>query len=209
MVPARFSGRILFMTTISLVLVSISLSYPWYFLSYQVHTELPVDYTYEGSRAFYTDFVEWDGSSLVPYGVSDPDRVEKVMDLERSLIALWIVLGCAFMVAVLLNLRWPCFVIGIALLLIASLALIQFAGRIDEAVYGSPHYPSGIYLEPETFSGTSSTDSATVWYHPELGFWMALAGGLTLLGTVALRFSTIMESIMDDWNSWRYGLRSG
>jgi len=207
MVPARISGRILLIVTISLVLASLSLSYPWYCFSYHVESDYPVPYGHDGERLFYTDFVERDGYYLTPYGYSSdvPDRVENVMDLERSLVALWIVLGFGFVLAVLLNFRWPSFILGVAILLIASLALIQFVGRMDEAVYRSPHYPDGVYLEPETFSGSLSTDDGTaIWYHPELGFWMDLGAGIALLGAVSLRISTIMEFIMDDWDRWRY-----
>lgn len=209
MVPARFSGRILLIMMTSLVLISISLSYPWYYFSYHVESDYPVPYEYNGERLFYTDFVERDDYYLMPYGYSSdvPDRVGKVMDLERSLVGAWLILGFAFVLAVLLNLRWPSFILGLVILLVAMLALMQFVGRIDEAVYSSPHYPEGVYLEPETFSGSRSLEGGTaIWYHPELGFWMALGAGIALLGAVSLRISSIMEYIMDDWERWRYHL---
>lgn len=138
--PMRYTGRIIAMTAIALILIALALSLPWYksetVRSYNwlgetrtsvITTECYIDYYVSSSEGIrqYTDFYE---------------EISAIMSLEKQLIHVWLIMGMLFLGAVLVDSRVLSVMLGWITLFACVFAIVQFAGRIRGKVLPSSTY---------------------------------------------------------------------
>jgi hypothetical protein len=162
-VPIRFTGRIVLMTAIALMLIALALSLPWY------KSETVREYTWYGesrtvtlTTQYYIDYYE-SPEGLRQYSDFHED-LSNIMSLEKVLIYCWLLFGFLFLAAVLINLRIPSILLGWITLALCVLAVVQFAGRIREEI--------------TTWSASNTT------YTADIGFMTAIAA--TALQVIAV-----------------------
>jgi len=191
MVPAKYSGRVLLLTTMSLVLVSVSLSASWYDVN-------GVD--------FYPTYYQHSSSYLTPYEAADSayDNVRDILALQAALVFIWIALGIVFVAAVIKDYRWLSVISGFAVLIIGFVAVFQFAARIDDAAYVALRDSVTRSAPPfDGFMGVeTNTDGYLIHYGPDIGFWMVLVALVMHVIASFFRYAAVMEWQVTRWRIW-------
>jgi len=174
MIHARFTGRIVLLTAVALVLAAIALSMPWYKSTSQTANDSHI------TRYYYIDYVEvyitypysylagletYNSMGLAETGVGD------VMALEKNLVYAWLLVGLLFIGSVLVNSLRGCLFLGWSAVVISMLAVIQFVGRVDlgsSVTYDrSPDFGLAIATVAMVFQ-TGAVIARTYVLYPEL-----------------------------------------
>lgn len=148
MIFMKYTGRIVFMTAVALVLIASALSMPWY------ESEMVYEYPWYGTtrtsvtiEKFYLEYSDSSAQGLQLYWDFDEDVID-IMHLEKDLIYCWLIAGLLFLGAVLMDMRLAGLILGWATLLICLFAVMQFAGRIKDAMtppgWGTTTYAADI-----------------------------------------------------------------
>lgn len=201
MTPNKFSGRVVFLTMVSLLFVALSLSMPWYRVEYSGEYVAFDDVrVVSGEYTFYTDLVfngEYYDEYLDPF---QENPVGNLMGIETLLMEAWVAVGCLFVLAVLLDGKFWSILFGGTMLVIGMLAVLLFVGWMDDAVVSSEYYYHtwGVVPEPDEFWVRMTSDTGFAEFAPMQGFWMVVAAVLMQLIAVPLRFSVSVEKAVQE-----------
>ncbi len=168
-VAAKYTGRLVTMTALSIVLVAFSLSASWFIAetSHKVNGQRVTDQ----KVAFYPDYYEQYPSSYSSvYRYSSDSYVAELMSNERFIIEIWILVGICFIGTCLLDFKELSTGSALLLMIVGVAAIVLFVGRMPHALDYDGSY--GRYGFPEHLPFIGSVGDTTSM--PGLGFWLVL-----------------------------------
>ena len=178
-VPAKYTGRLVLMTALSMAMAALALSEPWY--SAELSEESAYGDMTLQKDTFYIDYYRVHPVTYSEvYKYPSDSQIKDVMSWERIIILAWLLIGLVFIGACLVDFKELSVGSSIILLVIGILAVVFFVGRLTHALdYDSSTGYFGLNYYDIPFIGSREVDSGrTVSGMPGLGFWFVFIATL-------------------------------